>query len=174
MDLQKLLEKLPPVRDWIERTLGAHRAEARPAASYHFKRLPQFFTPVFLETAFVVIVPHLPIIPLTSFGLPELEAFEKGSYSGITYRNTYFITEAGSADESLHFHELIHVLQWQHLGVDGFLTAYAAGLIEHGYRNNPLEVMAYDLQAKFDEGVQSLDVRSIVRTQVAQLKNHQI
>jgi hypothetical protein len=173
MDLQNLLEKLPVVRDWIDRTLAAHRTEARPVASYRFQRLPKFYSPVFLETAFVVIVPHLPIPPLTSMGLPELEEFEKGIYRGITYRNTYFVLEAGSTDESLHFHELVHVIQWQQLGVDGFLTAYGVGLLEHGYRNNPLEAMAYDLQAQFDQGVLSLDVKTLVRNQLAALKRPQ-
>jgi hypothetical protein len=171
MDLQNLLQKLPQVRDWIDRTLAAHRTEARPVASYRFKRLPQYYSPVFLETAFVVIVPQLPIPPLASFGLPELASFEKGDYSAITYRNTYFVREAGSTDESLHFHELVHVVQWQQLGVDAFLTAYAIGLLEQGYRDNPLEAMAYDLQAQFDQSVQPLDARSVIRNRLAKLKS---
>jgi len=109
----------------------------------------------------------VPVPPLTSFGLPELAEFEKGDYAGITFRNTYFLREGSGTDESVHFHELVHVLQWQHLGVDGFLTAYANGLIEHGYRNNPLEVMAYDLQAHFDQGGQPMDVKSFVRSRLA-------
>jgi hypothetical protein len=167
MDLQNLLQKLPPVRDWIERTLAAHRTEARSVASYRFARLPQFYSPVFLETAFVVIVPRLPLIPMTSLGLPELEAFEKAEHPAITYRNTSFMLESGSSDESLHFHELVHVIQWQHLGVEGFLSAYATGLIKHGYRENPLEAMAYDLQAHFDQGGQPMDVKSAVRSRLA-------
>jgi hypothetical protein len=167
MDLQNFIPKLPPVRDWIERTLAAHRAEARPVASYRFQRLPRFYSPIFLETAFVVIVPRLPVVPLKSLGLPELEAFEKAEHAAITYRNTYFMLEAGSLDESLHFHELVHVIQWQQLGVDGFLTAYATGLVQNGYRDNPLEVMAYDLQAHFDQGGQPMDVKSSVRSRLA-------
>jgi len=167
MDLQNLLQKLPPVRDWIERTLAAHRTEARSVASYRFPRLTQFYSPVFLETAFVVIVPRLPIVPMASLGLRELESFEKAEHAAITYRNTSFMLEAGSADESLHFHELIHVIQWQQLGVEGFLTAYANGIIEHGYRDNPLEVMAYDLQAHFDQGGPPMDVKSAVRSRLA-------
>lgn len=166
MDLQKLLQTLPQMRDWVERTLGAHRAEARPTASYRFPRLPQFYPPVFLETSFVVIVSHVPVPPLTSWGLPEFAEFEKGHYAGVTYRNTYFVTENSWSDESLHFHELVHIVQWQHLGVDGFLTAYATGLLQNGYRNSPLEAMAYDLQQHFDAGGERMDVRSVVRTRL--------
>src|SRR5436190_14987612 len=115
MDLQLLQQKLPDVRNWIDRTLAAHRVQARSAASYRFSRLPKFYSPVFLELTFVVEVPRVPMPPLTSFGLPQLAEFEKGNYSGVTYRNTCFIREGLGTDESLHFHELVHVVQWSHL-----------------------------------------------------------
>jgi len=164
--LRKVLGKLPEVRQWIERTLAEHRTEARPAASYRFKRLPEFYSPVFLETAFVVIVPRVPVPPLRSLGLPELAEIETLNAAGITYRNTYFLKEDGASTESIHFHELVHVVQWQQLGVDGFLTAYATGLLQHGYRNNPLEAMAYELQEQFDRGAERIDVRAIVRARL--------
>jgi len=49
--------------------------------------------------------------------------------------------------------ELVHVIQWERLGVDDFLLAYGAGLMQFGYRDSPLEKMAYSLQASFDGGV---------------------
>ncbi len=42
---------------------------------------------------------------------------------------------------------------WERLGVDDFLLAYGAGLMQFGYRNSPLEKMAYFLQSGFDRGV---------------------
>ena len=69
---------------------------------------------------------------------------------GITYLNTYFVRANQAGDESLHFHELVHVIQWRILGPEKFLAAYADGLERFGYRGSPLEVMAYDLQARFD------------------------
>ena len=66
-------------------------------------------------------------------------------------------------DESLHFHELVHVVQWQHLGPERFIMAYALGhLISGGYRTNPLEAMAYGLQARFDANAPAFDVTTIV------------
>ena len=53
------------------------------------------------------------------------------------------------ADEGLYFHELMHVVQWRMLGPERFLAAYADGLEKFGYRNSPLEAMAYDAQAAF-------------------------
>lgn len=70
-------------------------------------------------------------------------------------------------DESLHFHELVHVVQWQHLGPERFIMAYALGhLLSGGYRTNPLEEMAYGLQARFDANTPAFDVAAIVRPEL--------
>jgi hypothetical protein len=62
----------------------------------------------------------------------------------------YFLNRALVDDESLHFHELIHIVQWHVLGAERFLLAYALGHVSVGvYRNNPFERIAYDLQARF-------------------------
>jgi len=45
---------------------------------------------------------------------------------------------------------LIHVIQWRILGPERFLWLYADGLERFGYRSSLMEVMAYDLQARFD------------------------
>src|SRR5947207_11773533 len=103
MDLQNLSQKLPQVRQWIDRTLAAHSERARSAASYRFPRLPLYYSPVFLETSYVVVVPRVPMPPLASFGLPELSEFEKGEHTAVTYRNTCFVREGFASDESLHF-----------------------------------------------------------------------
>jgi hypothetical protein len=68
---------------------------------------------------------------------------------GVTYLNTYFVRRDHANLERLHFHELVHVVQWLRLGPEMFLKIYAKGLEEVGYRNSFLEKMAYDLEAKF-------------------------
>ena len=42
--------------------------------------------------------------------------------------------------------------QWTRLGVDNFLLAYGLGLAECGYRQSPLEEMAYSLQRAYELG----------------------
>lgn len=167
MSMQQLLTKLPQVRDWILKTLDGHRSKARPVASYGFSRLPQFYSADTLASAVVVEVPRVPVPPLADMGLPEFAEFQNGNYAGITYLNTYFLSATEAGDESLHFHELVHVLQWQHLGPDHFLAAYAAGYImSGGYRENPLEVMAYDLQAHLDSNGRPGSVEPLIRQQL--------
>jgi hypothetical protein len=44
---------------------------------------------------------------------------------------------------------MIHICQWRLLGVEFFLAMYAGGLETFGYRNGPLEKIAYDAQELF-------------------------
>lgn len=174
MSMQQLLTKLPQVRGWILKTLEQHKSQARPVASYGFTRLPQFYSADTLASTLVVEVPRVPMPPLADMGLQEFAAFQNGSYAGITYLNTYFLSATEAWDESLHFHELVHVIQWQHLGPDRFLAAYAAGYLlaksqhKDPYRDNLLEVMAYDLQAHFHSNGQSGNVEPLIRQQCDQ------
>jgi hypothetical protein len=91
--------------------------------------------------------------PLSAFGLTQFSDWEHTKYGGITYLDTYFVTPGLARDESLHFHELIHVLQWRLLGPELFIARYAAGLEQFGYRESPLEAMAYQAQARFEQGL---------------------
>jgi hypothetical protein len=95
-------------------------------------------------------------------GLPELAVFEAMPISGITYQDTFFVKK-GHQSESLYFHEMVHVVQWDRLGSDGFLLAYGVGLMQAGYRNSPLEAMAYRLQADFDRGRLPANIMALIR-----------
>jgi len=170
MNPKELLEKLPLVRGWIDRTLAEHRNRAQPVASYRFPQLGGFYSSEFLTTAKVVEVERVPMPPLSALGLTGFGEFESGNYAGITFLDTYFVQSGEVLRESLHFHELVHVVQWQHLGAERFVMAYALGYLQGGgYRANPLEVMAYDLQDYFEKGGQPIEVESFVRRQLDSL-----
>ena len=157
---------LPAMLGWIERTLKEHAAHAQPVTRFGFQRLPQFFSESVLSAAHVVIIDKLPVPPLSSMGLPEFASFETQPMDGITYQNTYFLKRAAATEESLHFHELVHVVQWQLLGPKDFLLRYAAGLAGFGYLVSPLEAMAYGLQARFDAGELPYSVEAEVRSRL--------
>ena len=63
--------------------------------------------------------------------------------------DTIFLKPTHSNNENTHFHELVHVIQWRLLGPDRFLFSYANGLECFGYRQSPLEAMAYDAEMAF-------------------------
>ena len=140
----------PHVIDWIRQTLGAHEKSAQTVGSMGFRRLPLYFSRELLETAKVVAVDRVPVPPLSAIGLSQFAEFERGDYDGITYLDTFFVKQSRAVDEGLHLHELIHVVQWRVLGARRFVAMYADGLEAFGYRNSPLEKMAYDAQDLFD------------------------
>ena len=167
MNPQELLEKLPLVRSWIDSTLAEHSQKARPVVSYRFPRLGAFYSNQLLSVAKVIEVERVPAPPLSSLGIAGFGEFESGNYAGITFLDSYFVQSREASRESLHFHELVHVVQWQYLGPDRFLIAYAFGFLQGGaYRANPLEQMAYNLQDHFERGGAPADIEAIVRSQL--------
>ncbi len=152
----------PRVTRWITQLLADHAGAARPVGEIGFRRLPSYFSRELLK-AKVVLVDRVPVPPLTALGIPSFDDFESMQAAGITYLDTFFVDRRYAADESLHFHEMIHVVQWQVLGPKGFLAAYAGGLARFGYRDSPLEVMAYDLQDRFDTEPAPFDAERLVR-----------
>ena len=150
--IPKFQTTLPAIRSWINALLEANKDKTTPVIHLRLPKLQQVFPNDLLEKAKVVTVTgKVPFPPLSRFGLSELAEMEEMSLAGITYEDTFFINQS-HLTESLHFPELVHVVQWETLGVDNFLMAYGVGLMQFGYENSPLEQMAYSLQRDFDMG----------------------
>ena len=160
----------PKVQAWIQKTLAAHEKDAQPIASMRFARLPLYFDPTSLDTAKFIPIDRVPMPPLSAMGLDRFAVFEQGDFNGVTYVDRYFIKRTVMTEEALHFHELIHVIQWRSLGPEGFLAAYANGLDEFGYENSPLEKMAHDAEASFKRSSVIFDAEKFVAEQLARLR----
>ena len=170
MSLHNLQQKLPDVSAWIERTLKSHAARARPVSSLGFARLAAHYPADLLATAQVIPIARVPVPPLAAMGLAGFDEFENLDAAGITYLSCFFVRHGLERDESLHFHELVHVVQWRYLGLERFIMSYALGhLLSGGYMTNPFEVMAYGLQARFDQGEKPFDVATIVLPELDQI-----
>jgi hypothetical protein len=160
--IRKFYSALPAVKNWIEDLLEEHHSGSTVVSTLGFQRLPQHFPDSLLEGTKVVTVSEVPFPPLSQLGLEELSAMEHMSLAGITYKDTFFVHEH-QRTESLHFHELVHVVQWERLGVDNFLLTYGVGLVQCGYERSPLEEMAYNLQRSFDQSVVPGDLVEFIR-----------
>ena len=160
----------PKLRAWIQKTLEFYEKNAKPIASMNFVRLPLYFDPNMLETAKFIAIDRLPMPPLSAMGLSRFAVFEQGDFNGITYLDRYFIKQTVATEEAIHFHELIHVIQWRLLGPEDFLAAYANGLDEFGYENSPLEKMAYDAEAAFKRSSPIFDAEKFVAEQLGRLR----
>jgi hypothetical protein len=160
MTEQEFQRVYPLIAGWIKKTLAEHEAAAKPVASFGFNRLPDYYDTQLLASSMAVVVARVPMPPLSAMGLDRFIDFEQMDAGGITYLNTYFVRADQAHDESLHFHELVHVIQWRLLGPEKFLALYADGLERFGYRKSPLEVMAYRLQYRFQCEAQRFNVEA--------------
>jgi hypothetical protein len=174
MTQQEFDEKYPLILSWIKNLLAEHAASAHSVASLGFKRLPLYFQSDVLASAKVIYVPKVPAPPLSALGLTQFSDFENINAGGTTYLDTFFSRNQMRENEALHFHELVHVIQWQLLGPKGFIAAYADGLERIGYRASPLETMAYTLESVFRNSQTPFDVVTIVREQLHALYPNQI
>jgi len=162
MSPEEFAKFYPPLLDWIRSTLTASAPRAQSVASSGFSRLPFYFTEKTLASTKVVLVDPLPMPPLSTMGLVRFADFERGNFDGITYIDTIFLKPTQANNESMYFHELVHVIQWRLLGPDRFLLSYANGLECFGYRQSPLEAMAYDAEAVFASSTAVFNVEKMV------------
>lgn len=170
MTEQEFRKAYPLLSGWIRNTLAKHASAARAVASLGFERLPHYYRQETLAAAKVVVVPQVPVPPLSAMGLDRFGEFERMDAGGITYLDTYFVRADHAHDESLHFHELVHIIQWRLLGPEMFLARYADGLERFGYRNSPLEKMAYDLQERFGCDVRPFDAEAACQPLIQEIK----
>ena len=159
----------PIVLAWIQKTISDHAVSAKTIGTRGFKRLPSYFSQELLDATKVVLVPRVPTPPLSSIGLQRFKDFERADFSGITYIDTIFLKRARATDEKLHFHELIHVVQWRLLGPERFLNLYADGLEKFGYWDSPLERMAYSAAAEFSRSKKTFDAQALVLRELREL-----
>ena len=159
----------PLMAEWLRNTLATYATSSKAVASCAFARLPNYFTPATLQSSKVVLVDRLPRPPLSSWGLAPFADFENGNFTGITFLDTFFIRRDQSKNEAIHFHELVHVIQWRILGPERFLYLYADGLERFGYEYSPLEAMAYEAEAMFVGSTAKFDAERLVAEALARM-----
>ena len=152
---------LGQIEQWIDRTNSSFPVQ-RICCDRFAKDFEGFYSATFLQKAFFVVVDK---IPKPDF--PELRQMGLGDFidmnvTGITYKNTYYILPHGLNNIRLHFHELVHVAQWETLGASSFIERYIREIQHYGYDQAPLEIMAYSLDSHFNEGGAKVDIPSLV------------
>lgn len=168
-ELNNLRLKIPLVEQWISNLLKEEKGRSQAVAYFQFKNLAQFFPADFLNPLQVVITERIPVPPLEQLGLKNLYDLTQHNFIGIAYEQTYFVRADYEFDEIVHFHEIIHLVQWKELDAENFLLLYALGLMEKGYRESPLEVMAYAYDGLFREGKCPKDVFERVKQESKEL-----
>ena len=156
---------LAKINDWIDETLESWGRE-KVACKCFAAAFEGYYTQEFLAASFYVVVPQLP-----KPDFPELRQLGFGDlidtdFNGITYKNTYFVKQGKERNLNLHFHELVHVVQWQILGAEAFIIRYMDEILRYGYEDAPLEKMAYALEDHFVKGAPPFDIRMHVQQKI--------
>jgi uncharacterized protein YjaZ len=133
---------------WVESQRDLHRSSARALSESERTELARFFEPETLNRARVKVA--LPDEAKTDL----LLTFNR--MAGITFENTILISKSQMPFRTqllpLLFHELVHVVQYEVLGLHAFMERYVRGWAENGfiYHAIPLERDAYELQEQYE------------------------
>ena len=167
MEREQFKSLVDDVKKWIVNTLAVHQAQMEPVAAAAFEQLNKYYPNALLQRVQRVIVDRCPVPPLANTGIPQIAEIETWDIKGIPWKNTIFIRRDLADWDVVHFHELLHIVQWECLGTDRYLTAWAIGTITRGYRDNPLEEVAFRHQAQFETGKKPYDVIKEVTAEIA-------
>ncbi|WP_062268374.1 hypothetical protein [Endozoicomonas arenosclerae] len=160
---------LDTYNEWIDTLIDEHRHKR--ASCIGLSSMAAYFPTELLMNSYYVIVDDIPrpqTKALAGFG----QLFAHPDLDGISYKDTFFIRRKALHNLSNHFHELVHICQWKALGDMGFLKRYIGEVQACGYRNAPMEKMAYDLQARYCKGeaipnVQEVVVKALAESETA-------
>lgn len=142
-------------REWIGAQREARRPDGVPLPNPMTVLFRPFFPAATLDAARVC---HVNAIPNPDFleaaralGFPVGKLDFRLMY-GLTVVDTILLSQRVLSPDplALVFHELVHVVQYEVLGLDEFARQYVEGFLSGGdYYHIPLEVQAYRLEARF-------------------------
>ncbi len=173
MKVQALLDFLiQNGQGWVRAQRDLHYPTARPLSAKETAGFAGFFEAQTLDSARIKNVPVIQnpefYSQLTALGEPMPLDFTR--MSGITFEDTILIsvtmTPPSTAFAPLLFHELVHVVQYETLGLQAFVQQYIHGWAQNGfqYDNIPLERDAYELESRYQaHPQQTFSVREEVR-----------
>jgi hypothetical protein len=142
---------------WVESQIDENRSTARDLTLAEKEEFALFFEPNILDTARIKIVSIIDnpdfYSTLQEMNIPKL--LDLRMVLGITFKDTIILSQRllgpGSAPKALLFHELVHVVQYEVLGLRRFVEHYVQGWVKGGldYYAIPLEIDAYDLEERY-------------------------
>lgn len=142
------------VVQYIQQQRQTYRGRAVPLDSHQKSAMQPFFPATALDSTRVVVptgerVTNPPFYPeLHRMGLEPGSLPDFSLMAAITFVDTIVSHEPFT--DRLLFHELVHVVQYQKLGLPEFAAKYVRGFLSGGaYEAIPLEVNAYELDARF-------------------------
>ena len=137
------------VADYIAEQRKRFRDRASPLCDAHQKQMAPFFPPDVMSSTRVIRgrATDPPFYEkLSALGITNVPSF--ADMAGVTFQDVILHVER--LTPRLLFHELVHAVQYKHLGLRGFAVSYVSGFLRGGsYEEIPLEKQAYELEDRF-------------------------
>lgn len=140
---------------WVLSRRRRYRRSGHPLSEDQLHALAPWFGRPLLESVRIARVERIEnplvysLLPLIGGRAP----MDLGMVSGMAFADTIVLSspKRGINQESLLFHELVHVAQYELLGVHPFVLEYLRGWLNAGrdYFSIPLEQQAFALQDRF-------------------------
>lgn len=142
------------VAEYIEWQRKDYRKQAVPLSLNQVEAMEHFFETSALDTTRIVVlngkrVGNPPFYgELAQMGFEPADLPNFSLMAAITFVDTV-VSREPFADRLL-FHELVHVVQYEKLGLAEFASRYVRGFLSGGsYDGIPLEMNAYELDGRF-------------------------
>ncbi len=139
---------------YIEHQRQTYRPGAAPLSLSQKNAMRTFFPEPALDSTRLVVVTGQRVknppfyFELIQMGFEAALLPDFAQMAAITFVDTVVSNEAFT--NRLLFHELVHVVQYNQLGVAEFAAKYVSGFLRGGsYEAIPLEMNAYELDARF-------------------------
>jgi hypothetical protein len=142
------------VAAYIDQQRRTYRPRAVPLDPNQTKAMLTFFPEATLQAARLVVLAGERVGNPPFYGALKKIGFEAGSLpdfadmTAITFVDT--VVSHGPLTNGVLFHELVHVVQYEKLGLMDFAVKYVRGFLGGGcYDAIPLERNAYELDGRF-------------------------
>lgn len=161
---------------WVRSARDRFRPLGRPLDAAELASVGGYFEPALLERVRIhratslMEPPFLSLLRSRGIAVP----LDLLRMAGITLDDTIVVAARNPATggrwQRLLFHELVHVVQFEMLGIDCFVARYLEGWALCGYRYEgiPLEQAARRLEARFAAGDAPFPVREAVQLELGQ------
>jgi hypothetical protein len=160
MDMNQLIAQLIGLgSQWVAHQRTAFRPLGQELSANQLAEFVRYFHRTLLTKVRIVTVPAIENPAFLEqyrpiFAQASAPVLDFSRMWGITFVDTVLIVEDAIRDnlDSLVFHELVHVVQYDILGLDKFVELFITGWVNQGfnYAAIPLEMDAYELQYKYE------------------------
>jgi hypothetical protein len=153
--------KLPPgiigqvagmVEDFILNSRKKYAAHAVPLTPEQRAAMQPFFAAAILDQTRLFVLHGERVQDPPFYGMARMMGFKNlpsfAETAAVTFVDVIVFHQEITSDSL--FHELVHTVQYQQLGIREFSSRYLSGFLKNGsYEENPLEKHAYELEQRY-------------------------